>query len=267
MNINQIIKSSIIDNKPISFGKMGNVEAMHALSFANNQPRLFGSFLHSSAGIFTPSIDEFNDWCSSFLEAVTDLDYILQWSPQKEDEEIINNVTHNKNVFNDFEGLEPFVFGKEGWHHSLSDKKVLCVSPFSDTIKNQIKKFDKIWDGAKVKELATVTSRFSEHWTGDKPIPWRQKLDSMLSEIDKLDFDFATVGCGGLSLHICQHIKAMGKPCVHLGGGNQILYGVRGKRWDDWFKQHNWYGTKDWIRPMPHEVPPYHGTMEFGCYW
>ena len=196
-----------------------------------------------------------------------DLDYILQWSPQKEDEEIINKVTHNDNVFHDFKGIEPFVFGQEGWHYSLSDKKVLCVSPFSKTIKSQAKKFDKIWKGAKIGELVTVTSRFSEHWTGDQPIPWRDKLNNMLSEIDKLDFDFATVGCGGLSLHVCQHIKKMGKPCVHLGGGNQILYGVRGQRWDEGFKNYNWYGTKEWVRPSAHEVPPHHKTMEFGCYW
>ena len=89
----------------------------------------------------------------------------------------------------------------------------------------------------------------------------------VLSQIDDLDFDFATVGCGGFSLMVCDHIKKMGKPCVHLGGGNQILYGIRGKRWDSGFKEHEWYGTEHWIRPLGHETPAGQHMVEGGCYW
>ena len=80
-------------------------------------------------------------------------------------------------------------------------------------------------------------------------------------------FDFATVGCGGLSLSVCKHIKEMGKPCVHLGGGNQLLYGIRGRRWSDGFAKYDWYGTDDWVRPLSEETPMGIHLVEGGCYW
>ena len=133
-------------------------------------------------------------------------------------------------------------------------------------MKQQAQKFDKIWK-CNIGDVVTVTSPYSEALTGEQPRPWRDKLNNMLEQIDKLDFDFATVGCGGFSLIICDHIKKMGKPCVHLGGGNQILYGICGKRWDDGFSKYDWYGGPEWTRPLNHEVPPMKNYVEGGCYW
>ena len=93
-------------------------------------------------------------------------------------------------------------------------------------------------------------------------------VKKILDDIDAAgDFDFATVGCGRFSLLVCDYIKNLGKPSVHLGGGNQLLFGIRGKRWDGSFANSDWYGTKDWIRPMPEEIPQYNNLVEGGCYW
>ena len=62
-------------------------------------------------------------------------------------------------------------------------------------------------------------------------------------------------------------IKSLGKPSIHLGGGNQLLFGIRGKRWDTSFAKYDWYGTKDWVRPIPEEIPQYNNLVEGGCYW
>ena len=47
----------------------------------------------------------------------------------------------------------------------------------------------------------------------------------------------------------------------------QLLFGIKGKRWDGSFANYDWYGTKDWVRPIPEEVPQYNSLVEGGCYW
>jgi len=264
--INEVIKQSILNEYPKSFGKLGNVEAKHLVSYLQNKPTLYGNELFFNAGIYIRNINDFNEWCNLLLESIKDLDYILQWCPNKEDQTVID-YCNKENVFYSFEGLEPFVFGNDGWHYSLDNKNILCVSPFSETIKNQFKNFDKIWPNANIGNILTITSPYSEALTGEQPVPWKDKLNKMLDQITQTDFDFATVGCGGFSLIVCSHIKKMGKPCVHLGGGNQILYGIRGRRWDDCFKQYEWYGTKYWVRPNDEEIPKNSFLLENGCYW
>jgi len=263
--MNNLIIECLKNKTSKSFGKMGNIEASHLLTHLNNQPSLIGQQLFINAGIYVDSLETFNKWCFEYLEAVKNLDCVLQWC--KEDEAVLSNIGYTGEIFHSFEGIEPFVFGREGWHYHLKNKKVLCVSPFPDTVQTQAKKFSKIWDGAEIGEVITVESPYSEALTGKPPKPWEDKLNQMLEQIEKTDFDFATVGCGGFSLIVCDYIKKLGKPCVHLGGGNQILYGIRGRRWDEGFKHHDWYGTGDWIRPLPHEIPPMKNYVEGGCYW
>ena len=266
--INEAIKEAIRQSKPLSFGKMGNVESAHLLTHLQGNPSLIGNQLFVNAGIYVDSLESFTDWCETYLNAVKGLDYILQWCPNKEDLNIIENHWNGKGMFHSFQDLEPFSLGSVGWHHILSDKKVLCVSPFPDTVRTQVQRFDKIWDGSSIGEIVTVKSSYSEALTRESPKPWRDKLKGMTDEIDSLEFDFATVGCGGFSLMVCDHIKRMGKPCIHLGGGNQLLYGIRGRRWDSRGSTNpDWYGTEHWIRPLEHETPIGQHMVEGGCYW
>ena len=92
-------------------------------------------------------------------------------------------------------------------------------------------------------------------------------LQSLQEQISKADFDFATVGCGGFSLMLLEHIKKMGKSSIHLGGANQLLFGIKGKRWDSGFSNKDWYGTSEWIRPLEEEIPKNKNLVENGCYW
>lgn len=268
--MNDKIKDAIVNNKAVSFGKIGSLEAAHILIYLNKIKVQIGFQLFSNVGIYVSNFKEFEDWCIGYLNAIKDLNYILQWCPNKEDESIIKNYWKGDGIYHSFEGIEPFVFGQDGWHYSLKNKKVLCISPFSETVKAQVEHFDKIWPGASIGKIITITSPYPEILTGENNLkPWRYKLNLMLDEIDKCeDFDFATIGCGGFSLFLCQYIKNVKKkPCVHLGGGNQILYGIRGKRWDEGFKNHTWYGTEYWVRPLDKEIPKNHQMIENGCYW
>ena len=265
--INEKIKQAIQETLPLSFGKIGSIEAAHISRYliwknsVNYNPSLF-----INAGVYVKDEDDFIEWFNDYIESVKDIDYILQWCAAQGDKYIIENVWHGEEIFYKFTDIEPYTHKEDGWHYSLSDKKVLFVSPFSDTVKEQAKKYNKIWNGASIGEVLTVRSPYSEALTGEPPTRWASKLNKIIDEIRELDFDFATFGCGGLSLSVCRFIKSMGKPCVHLGGGNQLLFGIKGKRWDDHELLSKFY-NEHWIRPLAHEVPKNNTLVEGGCYW
>ena len=266
--INTVIKNAIRYNMPLCFGKLGGIEASHVFNYLRtNQPRLLGNTLFVNAGIYGHSEAEIKAWCDHYIEAVQNLDYVLQWCSSQGDEAVIDMVWKGKEIFHEFEGLEPFVHGENGWHYSLSNKKVLFISPFSDTVKSQAPDYNKIWKGAKIGEVLTVTSPYSEALTGEKPVSWYTKFRTMIDKIVTLDFDFASVGGGGFALPVCHFIKTvMHRPCVHLGGGNQLLFGIIGKRWENNETLSKFF-NKHWTRPLDHEIPKNHTLVEEGCYW
>ena len=94
----------------------------------------------------------------------------------------------------------------------------------------------------------------------------------MKSEIVKNQFDFAVVGAGAYSLLLLKFIKEMGVPCVHLGGQTQLIFGIRGKRWEteysETWRKDNFYNSSGlWTRPLPGDVPNNKNIVENGCYW
>jgi hypothetical protein len=67
-------------------------------------------------------------------------------------------------------------------------------------------------------------------------------------------------------------IKEMGLPCVHLGGQTQLLFGIRGQRWEteytEAWRQANFYNNSHfWIKPLPTDIPTNKNMVENGCYW
>jgi len=62
-------------------------------------------------------------------------------------------------------------------------------------------------------------------------------------------------------------IKRMGRQAVHLGGATQLLFGIRGNRWDQRPFCQKLY-TDAWVRPAPLTKPPRCKEMEDeGSYW
>ena len=58
--------------------------------------------------------------------------------------------------------------------------------------------------------------------------------------------------------------KDMGKKAIHIGGATQILFGIKGKRWDSCG-----YYNEHWVRPSADETPKGVERFEHGtfAYW
>ena len=83
----------------------------------------------------------------------------------------------------------------------------------------------------------------------------------------QLPFDLTILGCGGYG-HPLQHfiVSELGKPAIYIGGATQLLFGIRGTRWDE-HEELSKLIKINWVSPMLSEIPPLPGAVEDSAYW
>ena len=160
-------------------------------------------------------------------------------------------------------------------------QKVVVVHPFAETIEQQYLKREFLFNNKEVlpnfKSL-NVIKAVQTLGEGDTRFKdWFEALDYMKTEIDKMDYDVCLIGCGAYGFHLAAHVKRSGKKGIHLGGALQLLFGIKGKRWED-----PNYGVKEWgipsglysnlmneywVRPGENDRPKNAEKVEGACYW
>lgn len=164
--------------------------------------------------------------------------------------------------------LEPW-WADKPWTRILAGKNILVVHPFADSIQQQYHyKRDKLFHDSSIlpdfnlKVLKAVQSLGGNSNFND----WFEALEYMKKEIDKVEYDICLIGCGAYGFPLAAHVKRTGKKAIHLGGGLQLLFGIRGKRWDvrDEYKS---LMNEYWIRPSKDETPSVAEKVEGACYW
>lgn len=164
--------------------------------------------------------------------------------------------------------IEPY-YHQQPWSKALENKTVLVIHPFAKSIFTQYQKRSKLFVNESIlppfnlKVLKSVQSIAGED-TGFQN--WFDALDFMKNQINEIDFDIAIIGCGAYGLSLGAHIKRMGKQAIHMGGATQILFGIKGNRWDNHPIISNFY-NENWIKPLPEETPERKDSVEDGCYW
>lgn len=164
--------------------------------------------------------------------------------------------------------MEPYDY-VHPWSRALAGKKVLVVHPFVDTMVKQYQKRESLWDNPNVLpdfELCTIKAVQS---IAGEEVPfkdWFEALRYMETQMDAIDYDVAIIGCGAYGFSLAAHAKRMGKKAIHLGGATQILFGIKGKRWDDMPAVNKFY-NEYWVYPALAETPKNKDRVENGCYW
>lgn len=174
--------------------------------------------------------------------------------------------------------LEPY-HSKNPWSRILHNKKILVIHPFAQLIKSQYKKRKLLFKNPNVLpdfELITLEAVQSLGGSNDKFQTWFDALQWMENEMDKIDYDICLIGCGAYGFPLAAHAKRKGKKAVHLGGALQLLFGIKGKRWEAKDYASKWQLPKDaylslfnesWVRPSKNETPSNASKVEGGCYW
>lgn len=164
------------------------------------------------------------------------------------------------------------------WTKNLKGKKVLVVTPFVDSVKQQYAKRELLFQGTDILpefQLVTYKSLMTVgDMKDDRFSTWFEALDYMRDEILKLEFDVALLGCGAYGFPLAAELKKAGKQAIHMGGVLQLLFGIMGKRWDgtrtgkeiNIRKDVAKYYNEHWTYPIE-EKPEGASKVEYGPYW
>ena len=97
---------------------------------------------------------------------------------------------------------------------------------------------------------------------------WFEALNWMKNEILKVDFDVCIIGCGSYGFPLAAHVKRIGKKAVQMAGSTQLLFGVKGRRWEfDPYQPFTNFINEYWVRPDQTEKPKNASIVESACYW
>ncbi len=281
---NDLIYHYLSDDKPCMIARFGSTEMLCLTNYVGvkRQNKNYLSFIRGESlpwwwepetieqmgrwsGFFPKSEDKIERFCELMLADIEHIDILGSWLVQESIFE--SGLKKAKRVI--LEDLEPF-FTDNPWTRALRGKKVLVVHPFAETIANQYLKRNLLFENELLPEFELKILKAFQSIAGEETefTDWFSALDWMKREIDKIEYDIAIIGCGAYGLPLAAHVKRMGKKSIHLAGATQLLFGIKGKRWEDYvvwpyvnlFNEH-------WVRPGSSERPKNADRVESACYW
>jgi hypothetical protein len=228
--------------------------------------RLVFSNMALGAGFFPASRESIERFSVLMFDDMAQLDILGSW--RMEEHILYAHLRHVLKV--PLPGLEPYL-SPHPWSEGLEGRRVLVIHPFKSTIEKQYTNHrEKLFADNRVlprfKSFETI--RAVQTMAGNKSqyANWFQALDAMKAAMDATDYDVAIIGCGAYGFPLAAHAKRRGKLAIHLGGATQILFGIKGNRWDGDPRISRLY-NEWWVRPAPEERVAGADRIENACYW
>ena len=266
---NQYIYEAIMRGKPCMVARGGAVELRCIGEYLNGKvfsPKMKEE-VQICAGVFPPNDEILTHFSEYYIECMSQADLLALWSVGAEKQIVKQRCTQSK--FTHLEALEPYYFNNP-CSRALAGKRVLIVHPFIDSIIKQYQKRELLFENKSIlpefSELICVRAVQSN--AGETSIynDWFDALEHMEKEISKYDFDIAIIGAGAYSLPLAAYVKQLGKIAVQMSGSTQILFGIKGKRWEQ-IPEISKFFNDNWIRPSEDETPKGSTKVEGGSYW
>jgi hypothetical protein len=289
----QIIYDTLMSDKPCMIARFGSNELLCLVTYfgvkENNKNiisyitgKSFGWWwneenlknMHLVAGFFPPLVSKFEQFCELMLQDLTEVDVLGSWLVN---EQLIKQELKNAQKV-DLRLLEPY-WAENHWSRALEGKKVLVVHPFAKDIERQYQKRELLFKNNILPQFQLTTIKAVLSLADEKTAfaDWFEALDNMKAEIDKVDYDICLIGCGAYGFHLAAHVKRSGKKGFHYGGALQLLFGIRGSRWEDpnygvqaWGIPVGFYVNlmnEHWISPSKNQMPKNAQVVEGACYW
>lgn len=294
--VSKYIESLLEQGKPCMIARFGSTELAAIINYlgvssthhsaidfiCGKQPEYWWNKsimqqMQNWSGFFPPTEEKLSQFCEMMLNDMGEVDILGSWI--ENERWVIEHLPQAEIVH--LRLLEPFWTDKP-WTRALTGKRVVVVHPFKETIQRQyfenrtllftnssvLPEFASFRVVKAVQSLGGEKSEFKD---------WFEALEWMKSEIDKEPYDVCLIGCGAYGFPLAAHVKRQGKQAIHLGGALQLLFGIRGRRWDN-----PNYGVKEWNIPIgsysnlvnEHWVRPDDGlkpknaqSVEGACYW
>lgn len=272
----KVIHESLGSDSGALIGRNGTIELQQMITV--NPQSL--SILEVNAGIFPIAVHSiFYRWQKESIEATKSADVLAAgwYEPLKEAEkDAFVKWSVNASLV-PLRSLEPY-YVDEGlrWTRLLGGHSVAVVTSFTRTARKQVELgLDKIWGST------IFPDTIDWHWVqtgypssvskGTCSWPaginnWQQAAEYVVGEVIKTGARFALIGCGGLGMPIAKMLKDRGIIAIVLGGSIQVLFGIKGKRWEN-HPIISKFWNDAWVWPGKDEVPGAAAAIEGGCYW
>lgn len=267
--------------KPFLIGRNGSIELQILTKYYHGAKITVGELntLEMNAGIFPQ--DTYALYCKEYMEALKNADAMAEgwYEPLKRYEEVILD-SANKNRYKLLlRNLEPYYVKPEyRWTQFLAGKRVAIINSFADICETQTYMPKAIWPEHTESLLPNSTkwvpiktyycpklAQGSAQWP-DTIKSWEDAVQSIVTEVLAEACEIAIIGCGGIGMIVGDRLKKEGLQCIVLGGATQILFGIKGKRWENHDIISNFFNDA-WVKP-PNSCKPKHCNMiENGCYW
>lgn len=271
---NQALIEELIGGKPLMAGRIGGTE-MFAMAEVLRSKSLHKSYdynrlkdLNTYSGFTQTDSASYEQFTDLMIDSLKQCDLIGVWYNQMENW-VCRNYMNPKGVFTDRKVYD-FWNCEEPFTTALKNKRVVVIHPFKNTIEKQYRNHEKLFANSEVlpdMELRVVKAVQTLANTQDERFEnWFEALEYMYEESMKEDFDVALIGCGAYGFPLAYKLKMQGKQAIHMGGVLQILFGIKGKRWDDIEDVRKLYNDY-WTYPMQEDYISGYKKIEGGCYW
>lgn len=125
------------------------------------------------------------------------------------------------------------------------DKRILIVSPFSESLQYQNARKNELIVGYQYPDFELLTYTSPLTWAtlqdtrdslGVDTNNWHEESRRIIEEISRIDFDVALLSCGSYAMRIGDFIRHdMGRKAVYVGGILNVFFNIYGERYDTSF--------------------------------
>jgi len=272
-------------DQPFLIGRNGTIELEVVSKYLFKVPltELNKNKLELNAGIFPSTPESIESFCIDYIEALQNVDVMAEgwYEPLKKvEKEILDNLNPNR-VKVLLRNLEPYyVKPSLRWTQYLNGKRVAIINSFAETCEQQTYMSKAIWPNNTETLLPQDTTwipiqtyysptlagkNINTQWP-EYVINYKDAVNDVVERVLESKAHIAIIGCGGMGMIIGSKLKDAGLKCIVMGGATQILFGIRGKRWEN----HNIISTffnDAWVVPNPKNIPSNYSLVENGCYW
>lgn len=276
-----LMKSALDSKKPFLVGRFGTIE-FEIMYYIDRSPDSIPlprrTVLERNAGVFPSSMYSVRSWGIAAKDAMCSADILaVGWfSSAKEEKELLERWSWNGTKI-PLRSLEPYYVDEELRYTQLfKGRRVCVVTSFTETARSQVVKGDsKIWP-----TVGSMWDQVDLCWvqTGYAPSlalgragwndcsSWEEAVDRVVREVLETGAEIVLIGCGGLGMIIGSRLKAAGLVCIVMGGAVQVMFGIKGGRWQG-HPVISKFWNSSWVWPSIEETPMGSESVEKGCYW
>lgn len=271
---NEKLRESIEHGVPFMAARFGRTELMSVNEVLRSECLHKGydyyrlHDLNYNAGFTGKDAASYKRFAKVMIDATGCMDFVGVWYNQMENWMCKQYMPKEKTLTHrevyDFWNYErPFTAALHG-------KKVVVIHPYAESIEKQYARRERLFDNPDVLPDFTLRTVKAVQTVGDQSderfSTWFDALEYMYEEAMKEDFDIALIGCGAYGFPLAAKIKQAGKIAIHMGGVLQILFGIKGRRWDELPDAAALY-NEYWVRPNENETVSKNRQVENSCYW